>query len=238
MTGERSAFLTIPLMLFTFYMLRRGALGALWAALLMAGLFAVTLSISGIDLTGLTEMETDLTPHYALEQGSEVADALRSTWVGRGVGTSTGAARFATNDPTEFIAFEGYYAKAMAELGIAGCAIAVALQVALLLFAVRMRGRSGASATGPYCDAIGAFVLLFLIYSYKAPVLHLDPGNMLHWLFAGVLFSLPEADEIDTLTAKINSSSDWVEAPSGWAVGRANERTAHVIASGLPWGHQ
>jgi hypothetical protein len=214
MTGERAAFVMIPLLLFTFYMLRRRVLGLLWGGLLIAGLFAVTLSISGIDLPGLTEMETDLTLNYSRGQLEEIADALRLTWVGVGVGTSTGAARFAASDPDVFVAFEGAYAKAVAELGIAGCAILIALQVVLLLFAVRMRERSRAFAS--YCGAIATFVLVILIYNYKGPVIALDPGNMLYWLFAGVLFSLPEAEAIDAQSAGTSWSSDWVETPRGW----------------------
>ena len=176
MTGSRAAFVMIPLMLFAYYLLRRGALGVLWAGLMMMGLFAVMLAISGIDLTGLTQMETELTQGYATGQAGEIADALRLTWVGRGVGTSTGAARVAKDDPTEFVGFEGYYAKAVAELGISGCAIVIGLQVALLLSALRTRGQLAETAARPYSDAIAACILLFLIYSYKGPVLHLDPG--------------------------------------------------------------
>ena len=221
MTGERGAFIMIPLMLFTFYMLRRGALGLLWAALLMAGMFAVTLSISGIDLTGLTQMETELTQGYATGQAGEIADALRLTWVGRGVGTSTGAARVAKDDPAEFVAFEGYYAKAVAELGIAGCAIVVGLQVALLLWALRIRGQITETAIRPYGNAVAACILLFLIYNYKGPVLHLDPANMLYWLFVGVLFSLPEAEAMDAQAAVMSQSDGWVEASRGWAADTA-----------------
>ena len=121
-------------------------------------------------------METDFTHGYATGQAGEIADALRLTWVGRGVGTSTGAARVAKDDPTEFVAFEGYYAKAVAELGITGSAIVIGLQVALLLSALRTRGQLAETAIRPYSDAIAARVLLFLIYSYKGPVLHLDPA--------------------------------------------------------------
>ena len=221
MTGTRSAFVIIPLMLFAFYMLRRGALGLLWAALLMAGLFAVVLSISGIDLVGLAQMETDLSQHYAIGQAGEIADALRLTWVGRGVGTSTGAARVAKDDPTEFVAFEGYYAKAVAELGIAGCAIVIGLQVALLLWALRIRGQIAQTAVRPYGDAVAACILLFLIYNYKGPVLHLDPANMLYWLFVGVLFSLPEAEAVDVQPAVTNWSNDRVGVSRSWAADTA-----------------
>ena len=159
-------------------------------------------------------METDLTQGYATGQAGEIADALRLTWVGRGVGTSTGAARVAKDDPTEFVGFEGYYAKAVAELGITGCAIVIGLQVALLLSALHTRGQLAEAAIRSYSDAIAACILLFLIYSYKGPVLHLDPADMLYWLFVGVLFSLPGAEAMDVQLAVMSQSHDWVEAPA------------------------
>jgi hypothetical protein len=212
MTGTRSAFVMIPLMLFAFYILRRGAVGVVWASILMGGAFALVLSITSIDLTGLYQMETDLTHQYTLGQAGELADALRLTWVGRGVGTSTGAARFAADDPAEFNGVEGYYAKAVAELGIAGCAIVIAPQVVLLLLWGAGKRQSRGTAAQPYGDAIAALVLVFLIYNYKGAVIALDPANMLYWLFAGVLFSLPEVYEGQAAIGEVDRLKLW----NGW----------------------
>ncbi len=196
MSGTRAAFVMIPLMLFAFYMLRRGAFGILWAGLLMACFFTVTLSISGIDLTGLTQMETDLSQSYAAGQGEVIEEALQLTWIGRGVGSNTGAARFATNDPTAFAGFESYYAKAITELGLAGLASVILFQVCLLLWAARHHAHVGQSPTAHYVDAMAAFFLIFMIYNYKGFIIDLDPANMLYWLFAGVFFSLPRVEMV------------------------------------------
>ncbi|MBV8770936.1 MAG: hypothetical protein JO166_01220 [Deltaproteobacteria bacterium] len=213
MTGVRSAFVMIPLMLFGFYMLRRGAVGAIGACLLMSCAFALVLSITRIDVTGLYQMEADLTQHYSREQAGEVTDALRLTWVGRGVGTDTGAARFVADDQAEFIGFEGYYAKAVAEMGIAGCAIVIALQVALLLWwAARRREQTWGTAVQPYPDAIAMLFLMFLIYNYKGAVIALDPANMLYWLFGGILFSLPQVMKRPAGASEATDLSPW----NGW----------------------
>jgi len=197
MSGTRAAFLMIPLMLLTYYMLRRGAVGILWTGLLMAGLFAVVLSISGIDPIGLFHMETDLTQSYTVEQAGTIEHALQLTWIGRGVGSDTGAARLATNDPEEFNVFESYYAKTIAELGLFGLVAVGLFQVYLFLWAVRLISHVGKSPTAPYAGAMAACFLGFLIYNYKGVIIDFDPANMLYWLFAGVLFSLPTVEAVE-----------------------------------------
>ena len=149
--------------------------------------------------TGLLEMETDLSQHYAGEQAGEINEALQDTWLGRGVGTSTGVARSATNHYISTDSYEGYYARGLAELGIIGCAMIVAFQCLLLILALRARGVLRGTDLESYCDAIAAMTIVFLVYSYKGAVLSLDPANMLYWLFAGVLFSLPRLTETNVV---------------------------------------
>jgi hypothetical protein len=192
MTGERAAFVMIPLLLGSFYLLRRGALGVVWAAFALVVFLLVTLSISGVDPTGLLHMEADLTQGYATGQLDEFKQALEQTWIGRGVGSSTGAARLVNDDPSQLVGFEGLYAQAISELGIAGCLILIAVQVGLLLVAESVRSSLQGTKEEPYCNAIFALVFVVMIYNYKGPVLSLDPANMLYWLFGGVLLSLPD----------------------------------------------
>src|SRR5579875_3698896 len=135
-------------------------------------------------------METDLSENYAVGQLGEIQEALAQTWLGRGVGADTGAARLVGDDPSQLTGFEGFYAKAVAELGIAGCLIVIAVQMMCLIVAASARSRCQQSVVAPYCDATMAFTLLVFVYGYKGPVLNLDPVNMLYWLFAGVLLSL------------------------------------------------
>jgi hypothetical protein len=197
MTGARSAFLMIPLMLGTFYLLRKGAFGLIWASVLIGVLFVTALWISGVELNGLLEMESDLSRGYAVSQAGIVTDALQHTWIGLGVGTSTGAARIADDDSGTFIAFESYYAKAAAELGILGLGLVILLQVSLSIWAVRIHSHYSDSYTGPHSAAIAACFILFVVYNYKSVNVDLDPANMLYWLFAGVLFSLPDLRNVD-----------------------------------------
>jgi hypothetical protein len=194
MTGLRSAFLMIPLMMFSFYLIRRGLMGAVWASLLMASLLGAFISISGIDSGGLLQMETDLSHVYAVGQTGVMSDALRLTWIGRGVGTSTGAARLAVDNPDDFVGFESFYAKTVAELGLIGLALILLLQFLLLMLTVRILRSAADSVTATYVCAIAACLLVFLVYNYKGVVIDLDPANMLYWLFVGVLLALPTLD--------------------------------------------
>lgn len=219
MTGTRGAFVMIPLMLSAFYLLRRGALGVLWVGVLMAGMIMVVLSISRIDSTGLLDMETGLTERYVGVQASEIGDALQQTWIGRGVGINTGAARFVADANAELSLLEGYYAKAVVELGIAGGVVVIAVQLTLLLLALKTRAWCSGTGLMAYSDSILALVVVILVYNYKGPYLSLDPANMLYWLFAGALFSLPKVAErqVGSQGAALTSRTNWVfeEALSG-----------------------
>jgi len=192
MSGSRAAFILVPVLLFVFYELRRGAVGFIWAGILVATVLGLALSVSQVDRTGLLHMETDLSENYAVGQLGEIQEALAQTWLGRGVGADTGAAHVVSDDPSQSAAFEGFYAKAVAELGIAGCLIVIAAQMMCLIVAASVRSRCQQTVVAPYCDAIMAFTLLVLVYGYKGSVLSLDPMNMLYWLLGGVLFSLPD----------------------------------------------
>jgi len=189
MSGVRSAFVMIPLALSCFYFIMNGVRGAVWSGFVIAAFLVVSLSISKVDPGGLLQMESDLTQNYAASQTGLLTDAVQLTLIGRGVGTSTGAARLAIDNPDEFVGFESYYAKAVAELGVLGCALIVVLQLWLLRWALRIH--SLGSTIAPYAAAIAAALLTFLVCDYKGSSLDLDPVNMLYWLFVGVLFSLP-----------------------------------------------
>ncbi|HLH77272.1 MAG TPA: hypothetical protein VKV28_10740 [Candidatus Binataceae bacterium] len=230
LTGTRATFVMIPLMLVAFYALRRGALGVFWAGAMIAALLTVALSIGGIDPAGLASMEAVLSENYAQSQAYEIGDALRETWIGKGVGSSTGAARLATDDPSQFVGFEGFYAKAVAELGIEGAFIATAAQVALLLLALRARKDLAGTDLKPYCDTLAALAAVVLIYNYKGPVMSLDPMNSLYWLFFGLLCSLHRA--VPTRAAD-NAAATQLEA---------DHHGAALVAVGhnrlIPWRHR
>jgi hypothetical protein len=190
MTGERASFVMMPLMLGTFSLLRRGAFGVAWTLIVAGSALSVVLSITGIDASALLHMESDLSRQYAGEQAGEIQDALEQTWLGRGVGTNTGATRVASDETTSPPIYEGYYARAIAELGLPGCLITVLFQCALFFLALKAHFYLLGSDFQPYADAIAAMALVFLVYNYKGAILSLDPANMFYWLYAGVLFSI------------------------------------------------
>jgi hypothetical protein len=221
MTGVRAAFLMIPLSLGVFYLLSRGGLGVVWVGVLTAGALAVVFSIGGIDPAGMLHMETELSGQYAGEQAGEIKDALDETWLGLGVGTSTTAAQVVTTG--DITAYEGYYAKSAAELGVVGLIIVVVAQLALIILALRAHRHFRGSDLQPYCDAIAALALVFSVYSYKGPIMSLDPPCSLYWLFAGLLFALPKVAESETIrqldnlypdeTSYAERAPNWLAAP-------------------------
>jgi hypothetical protein len=222
MTGVRAAFLMIPLSLSVFYLLSRGGLGVVWVAVLSAAALVVVFSISGIDPAGMFHMETDLSGRYASGQAGEIKDALDETWVGLGVGTSTTAAQVITSSEPLTV-YEGYYAKTVAELGLAGLVIVVLSQLMLLVLALRAHRYLRGSRFQPYCDSITALAVIFFIYSYKGPIMSLDPPCSLYWLFAGVLFALPRVAESETARQFDNLYS---EASHAWEGSKLPYRAA------------
>jgi hypothetical protein len=204
MTGVRAAFIMIPLELGAFYLLRKGAFGVMWASLLIAGVLMAVFSITQIDPAGLLHLETNLTKNYTSGQAALIEDALQLTWMGRGVGTSTGAVHVAM-DLSEFPVFESFYAKSVAELGLAGLVTVIILQGFPFWWALRIHTRKRGSPFAPFTDAIAACFLTFLLYNYKGFVTDLDPVNMLYWLFVGVLFSLPTIEALELLRLDLSA---------------------------------
>ncbi len=192
MTGARAAFIFVPGMLACFYFLNRGVLGQLRSALMVVLLFMVAIWLTGIDLQGLFQMENELARVYSREAAmGQLVDSFKLTWLGRGVGTATGAARFSLADPSIFTTFENFYAKTQAEMGFPGLAIVAILQLTIVRWALRLHSALACGPLQAYCDAITSLLLVLMIYDFKGVILDFDPMNMAFWLFTGVLFALP-----------------------------------------------
>ncbi len=195
LTGARTAFIFVPLVLFLAFGLDRGLRGLLQAIALAGGMLGGALVLLSMRAVGLFEHVADLFVAYAQGTAYELlVRALGSAPLGNGTGTNTGPARYALPDPASFTALENYYAKAVYELGIPGFLLIVALFGTLIWQGFRMRGRLQDPALRPYVAALLAFFIAIALNSFKGWLMDLDPINVNFWIFAGVMAKLPDLD--------------------------------------------
>jgi hypothetical protein len=201
--GARAAFVTIPLLLGAFYFMKGGYTTLVLPGLvLVAGLYFV-LSTAGIDISGLTTLETELVNHYSLEsQASFVEATIAASVFGEGVGSNTNEAQpFVKEGMIKGV--ENYYAKIVIELGIIGLVIVTTTHLILIYLGLQNHYRLTGSDLRDYADAITALLILTFIYDAKGQAIDFDPLNMFYWLFAGVLIHLPN------LNHKKNEKVSW-----------------------------
>jgi len=195
LTGARSAFIFVPLLLFLVFGLDRGLIGLLQAIALAGGMLGGAFLLLSMRAVGLFEHVADLFVTYA--QGTAyglLVQALVSAPLGSGTGTNTGPARYALSDPGSFFALENYYAKAVYELGIPGLMLILALFGALIWQGFRLRWQLQDPALRPYAAALLGFFVTIALNSFKGWLMDLDPINVNFWIFAGVMAKLSDFD--------------------------------------------
>ena len=193
LTGARSAFIFVPLLLLLAFGLDRGVAGLLRALAPVGGMLGGALLLLSMRAIGLFEHVADLFVTYA--QGTAyglLVQALVSAPLGNGTGTNTGPARYALPDPASFSALENYYAKAVYELGIPGLLLILGLFGALIWQGFRIRRRLQEPALRPFAAVLLAFFVTIALNSFKGWLMDLDPINVNFWVFAGVMAKLPE----------------------------------------------
>ncbi len=195
LTGARSAFIFVPLLLLLASGLDRGLGGLLRGVVLAGGMLGGALLLLSIRAMGLFEHIADLFMTYA--QGTAyglLVQALVSAPLGNGTGTNTGPARYAIPDPASYSALENYYAKAVYELGIPGFLLILALFGVLIWQGFRIRRRLQDPGLRPCAAPLLAFFIAVALNSFKGWLVDLDPLNVYFWVFAGVLMRLPYLD--------------------------------------------
>jgi hypothetical protein len=192
-SGTKAAFLAFPVLacLFLAFGLIRGRL-AIGAPIALA-IGAVAIEAAKLDPLALASFGLQQAQGYS--QGfvlDQIAAAVRYGPLGQGIGSSTGAARFATGVSTAAsqLGFESYYAKIAAELGTIGLTIFAILFLGIAIKTVMIahhhRTRSGNVLVAP----LAIYVLMNLVYSFKGFVIDTDPGNVFFWLSLGLMLGL------------------------------------------------
>lgn len=196
LSGARSNFLFAPMLLLVILFLDAKLKRlALW---LIVGPFVMitTLNVAGLDVFTIANKTGGLVTNY----GSDliIPDLIKSLTnfpLGQGVGTNTGASRnlmsaseIALLQPM----IEGYYAKAIVELGIPGLIILLAILTSLSFYGLGIHQRLRDPMARSCSAAITGFIIVMAIHSFKGWQIDLDPINVWYWILVGILFRLPE----------------------------------------------
>jgi hypothetical protein len=189
LSGARTAFVFVPLLLFTAYLLNGRFLATLRAAGILAACFFVVLSVVGVDPFEMAYWLFWLLKHY----GKEIVftgfyEALATAPLGTGTGMNTGAARYAFASQ-EITAFENFYAKAIFEMGVPGLLALLAVFGSLLHYGFKSLRETAPAYRGAAAMLL-AFLAVMMLNSLKGWQLDMDPINVYFWFFAGLLLRL------------------------------------------------
>lgn len=197
-SGTKGAFLMFPL-----YALALAMFGLIRARLLIAAPLAIGLGVwainaAGLDPLGLASFGAQQAQGYGGEFiFQQVADAVGHGIFGEGIGSATGAGRFASigSASVSRLGFESYFAKTAAELGTVGLVIMVALLLAVAVhvgwLAIRYYGQARNRIIAP----ISIFIAYVIITCSKGASLDIDPVNVFFWLTLGLVVAAGRAEE-------------------------------------------
>ena len=194
LSGSRGNWLFTPLLFLMILLidakLTRLAIGLIFGPVLMMA----TVYAAGIDIFLAFESTAGLTREYGQDLViPDLIRALTNSPLGSGTGINTGGA---TNMMSEFerattVMTEGYYAKAIIELGIPGLILVIMIIATLILFGLNLRHRLRDPKARSCAAAITAFLIVIGMHSFKGWLVDLDPINVWYWILAGILFALP-----------------------------------------------
>ena len=191
LSGARSAFVFIPALLVLILVLDRVLVGAMIWVVAVPTLFLLVLSLAGLDPFVVFAQVQTLGHQYAtgLVVSTVVDAASRFPW-GLGTGMNTNAARHVLSGDARLVGFESQYAKAITELGIAGCVAmtAVFACMASCAWTSLKKADSRWRSTGA---ALAAYYLILPIHALKGWPLDWEPANVYYWMFGGIMLTLP-----------------------------------------------
>lgn len=194
LSGSRGNWLFTPLLFLMILLidakLSRLAVGIVFGPVMMLA----TLYAAGFDIFLLFESTAGLTQEYGRDLViPDLIRALTNNPLGSGTGVNTGGA---TNVMSEIerattVMTEGYYAKAIIELGIPGLALLLMIIASVILFGLNLRHQLRDPKARSCAAAITAFLIIIALHSFKGWLVDLDPINVWYWILVGILFALP-----------------------------------------------
>jgi hypothetical protein len=188
-SGARAALLSAPLLIW---------LGVLWSGFRLSRAALVVLTTGAI-VGGLAATGADLHAYrhelssVAAVDGTHAVDEFSHSLhkiVGDGTGSHTNAAlRYGSGDVDQMV--ENWYARAGAELGVVGLALAAGLLLSAMSV-VRNACRQLSSVSREIGGPILALAFITLLISFKGSILDIDPFNVYFWMLVGLAMKLPE----------------------------------------------
>jgi len=197
-SGARASLVMIPCYLLLLAIIGGGWKQALKPLILLILAVVILVRLLGTTTVDLFNFTLAIVGLYSSEEGGiyiEHSRVLDITWIGLGTGMSTGPARYAlglADETVDLVGLEGFYVKTIAEIGIPGLMIVVALFTQLLLNSYKAFACLQDRALRAFGAGILVFLFIQIIYSTKGAVLDFDPINVYFWLFAGILMKLPK----------------------------------------------
>ncbi len=167
--------------------------GRRWLLLMLSGAVITGAVLLGSLFSSVFEGISFLSRHYLLDTtATEMQTAIQSAgWFGSGAGTQTGAIRYVL-DQGPGIGVEGWYAKALFELGLGGLLIIIGLWTLILLELWRARRDLKSERFSVLASAIFVFAFTTMVNLIKAPMIDLDPQNIYFWFIVGLGLALPK----------------------------------------------
>jgi hypothetical protein len=204
-SGQRGAFLFIPLLIAMMLALDAEPRLALNVAAAVLGVLAVFTLLVG---TSVPSVLGDLAHVTRQEFGDVVVDSGREavslTTFGLGTGIDSVGSRYAyandeawrdAIDPILGRWHESWYVKTYLELGVIGFAIVLFLMGVIVVRGARAYARVRDGPLRSVGAALLALVVWTLVYGVKAQYVDLDPLNVYFWLAVGLLLKLPALEE-------------------------------------------
>lgn len=196
LSGARANFLFAPLLLLVILFLdAKLTRMAIW---LLLGPFVmiVTLQTFGLNVFTIADRTGGLVTSYGSELIiPDLINSLVNYPFGKGVGTNTGASRnllSAAENAALPPLIEGYYAKAIIELGMLGLVVVLTTLFLITFYGLAIH-RAARDPMARSCSAaITGFIIIMAIHSFKGWQIDLDPINVWYWILVGLLFRLPE----------------------------------------------
>lgn len=224
-SGSRAAFVLTPLLLLLVAFLggRRGGVGIV--AFLFVVAFASALFVTSQSLGVFSYAADTGSAEFAQGFIAGIPAAVQHSPFGLGTGAATGASRYGLNGAsvsTPDLTFsESYWVKAILELGIPGLLILVVLFGWVVGRGFQQRRLIDDSAIRAVAGAFIAFLVWVLIYMTKGYEIDFDPINVYFWLFAGIMFRLPNLAVVEGRatadTGRRETSGNWGQRPSIYA---------------------
>lgn len=196
LSGARSNFLFAPMLLLTILFLdaklTRMAIWLLFGPLIMIA----TLQTFGLDVFIIADETGGLVSEYGSDLVlPQIINSLVNAPLGLGVGTNTGASRVLMS-PAEAALLppmlEGYYAKAVFELGVPGLLLLLMIIVSIAGYGWGIHRKLVDPMARSCSAAILGFIFMIAVHSFKGWQIDLDPVNVWYWVLIGILFRLPE----------------------------------------------